>query len=65
MDIESAATIIIDSILRVHRALAGLLESAYQQCRAHELRKRGLTVELKVVSRFFAFFAVKSILEST
>ena len=45
-----AARFIVNAILIVHRALgSGLLESAYQQCLAHELRKRGLTVELEVV----------------
>jgi GxxExxY protein len=36
---------IIKAALKVHTALGpGLLESAYQQCVAHELRKRGFTV---------------------
>jgi GxxExxY protein len=42
---ERVATIIVDSALTVHRALGpGLLESVYEICLAHELRKRGLRV---------------------
>jgi GxxExxY protein len=37
---------IIDSAIRIHTVLGpGLLESAYQACLSHELRKRGLAVE--------------------
>jgi GxxExxY protein len=40
---------IVDAVLKVHQALGpGLLESAYQVCLAHELRKRGLKVECEV-----------------
>ena len=50
MNIEDIAAIIVDSAIKVHRALGpGLLESAYQRCLAHELRKRGLCVETEVV----------------
>jgi len=36
---------IVSSAMRVHSLLGpGLLESAYQACLAHELRKRGLAV---------------------
>ncbi len=46
MDIEAIATSIVDSAICAHRALGpGLLESAYQKCLAHELRKRHLQVE--------------------
>ncbi len=49
MDIEECATIIVDAAIKVHRSLGpGLLESAYQACLAHELRKRGLRVECEV-----------------
>jgi len=49
MDIEQIAKIMVDSMVKVHRTLGpGLLESAYQQCLAHELRKRGLKVECEV-----------------
>jgi GxxExxY protein len=48
-DVEEIATIIVDEAIKVHRALGpGLLESAYQRCLAHELRKRGLQVETEV-----------------
>jgi GxxExxY protein len=40
-DIEAIATDIVDSVIKVHRALGpGLLESAYQYCLSFELRKR-------------------------
>ncbi len=38
--------IIVDSALKVHKALGpGLLESAYEDCLFYELRKSGLSVE--------------------
>ena len=47
--IEDIAKTIVDAAIKVHRALGpGLLESAYQQCLAYELRKRGLSVETEV-----------------
>ena len=50
MDIEEVGKQIVDSVVSVHRALGpGLLESAYQQCLAYELRKRGLMVACEVV----------------
>ncbi|MDW8326339.1 MAG: GxxExxY protein [Anaerolineales bacterium] len=50
MDIEAVAKIIVDTAIHVHRALGpGLLESAYQHCPAHELRKRGLKVETELL----------------
>jgi len=49
MDIEETAKKIVDSAIKVHRALGpGLLESAYQQCHTYELRKRGLIVDCEV-----------------
>ena len=43
------ATIVVDSAIKVHRALGpGLLESAYQKCLTYELRKRGLRVDCEV-----------------
>jgi GxxExxY protein len=49
MDIELVATEIVDSSVKVHSALGpGLLESAYNACLAHELRKRGLRVRTEV-----------------
>ncbi len=45
-EIESVATQIIDAAVKVHRALGpGLLESAYRQCLAYELGRRGLNVK--------------------
>lgn len=50
MDIEEIARIIVDAIIKVHKALGpGLLESAYQKCLAYELRKRGLRVQTELV----------------
>lgn len=47
--IEALAAIIVDAILCVHRKLGpGLMESAYQACLAHELRKRRVKVECEV-----------------
>ena len=41
-DVELIAADIVDSAIKVHRELGpGLLESAYQHCLGHELRKRG------------------------
>ena len=49
MNIEEVASEIVDSAIKVHRALGpGLLESAYQSCLAYELRKRGLGVACEV-----------------
>jgi len=40
---------IVDAAIKVHRALgSGLLESAYQACLAHELRRRQHRVECEV-----------------
>jgi GxxExxY protein len=49
-DIEAIAADIVDSAIKVHKALGpGLLESAYQQCIAHELRKRGRNIKTEVI----------------
>jgi len=54
MDIEEIGKQIVDSAVKVHRALGpGLLESAYQFCLAYELRKRGLKVETEVLQPVF------------
>jgi GxxExxY protein len=46
---ESIAKNIVDAALKVHRALGpGLLESVYELCLAHELRRRGLHLESQV-----------------
>lgn len=48
-DHERVATAVVDSAYRVHRELgAGLLESVYEACLAHELTKRGLEVRRQV-----------------
>lgn len=40
---------VIESAIYVHRALGpGLLESAYERCLAHHLRKRGLAIDEQV-----------------
>jgi len=50
MDQEALAHHIIDSAIKVHKALGpGLLESAYQTCLTYELRQRGCHVETEVV----------------
>lgn len=50
MDIEDIAKEIVDSTVKVHRALGpGLLESTYQHCLTYELRKRSLRVETEVL----------------
>jgi GxxExxY protein len=39
---------VVDAAMRVHSALGpGLLEGAYEACLAHELRKRGLHVDVQ------------------
>ncbi|HAV22998.1 MAG TPA: GxxExxY protein [Bacteroidetes bacterium] len=48
-NVERVAAIIVDAAVKVHIALGpGLLESVYQKCYVHELRKRGLSVETEV-----------------
>ena len=49
-DIEAVAKDIVDTAFKVHKEFGpGLLESAYQQCHAYELRKRGRRVLTEVV----------------
>ena len=49
MNINEVSGVIIDAAMKVHSALgAGLLESAYEGCLAHELRKRGHKVLVQV-----------------
>ena len=46
MDINNITGQIVDAAMKVHTALGpGLLESAYEACLAHELRKRGFSIE--------------------
>jgi GxxExxY protein len=40
---------IVDAAMKVHTALGpGLLESVYEKCLKHELKKRGLRVQSQV-----------------
>lgn len=49
MDINYITGQIVDAALKVHRVLGpGCLESAYEVCLVHELRKRGLGVVSQV-----------------
>ena len=49
MTINEVSGHVVDSAIRVHSALGpGLLESAYQACLAHELRKRGVRIRTEV-----------------
>jgi GxxExxY protein len=44
--VDRMATQIIDAVFHLHETLGpGLLESVYEACLAHDLRKRGLRVE--------------------
>jgi GxxExxY protein len=48
MDVNYCSGQVVDAAMKVHSALGpGLLESAYHACLAHELRKRGLTVQVQ------------------
>jgi GxxExxY protein len=48
-EIENLAKQAVDSAVKVHKALGpGLLESVYETCLGHELRKRGIFVESQV-----------------
>ena len=49
MEIEKISRIIVNTSIKVHKALGpGLLESVYQKCLAHELEKEGLGVRCEV-----------------
>ena len=49
-DAEHIASGIVDSAVKIHSALGpGLLESAYQACLTHELRRRGHKVVSEVL----------------
>ena len=49
MELNEITELIIGGAIEVHRALGpGLLESTYEVCLIHELRKRGLRVEKQV-----------------
>src|SRR5215467_6235385 len=46
IETERLATIVVDSAYKVHSCLGpGLLESVYETCLVHELRKRGVQTE--------------------
>lgn len=48
-DIEAIAKDVVDAAFKVHKEFGpGLLESAYQACHAHELRKRGRVVQTEL-----------------
>lgn len=48
-ELERIASIVVNSIFTVHRALGpGLLESAYRACLSYELQRRGLLVQSEV-----------------
>jgi GxxExxY protein len=50
MEINDITGQIINAAIKVHTALGpGLLESAYETCLSHELRKRGLKVRTQVI----------------
>ncbi|RRR69923.1 MAG: GxxExxY protein [Candidatus Viridilinea halotolerans] len=50
MELNQISGQIVDAAIKVHTALGpGLLESAYEVCLAHELRKRGLKVHTQVL----------------
>jgi GxxExxY protein len=49
-EVEAIAHDAVDAAFRVHQKLGpGVLESAYEACLAHELRKQGYQVETQVV----------------
>jgi len=50
MNEEEIAKVVVDSSIKVHRALGpGLLESAYENVLVHELIKAGLSCEVQVL----------------
>ena len=49
MEIDELTEIVIGCAIEVHRNLGpGLLESAYQECLAYELRNQGIIVEKEI-----------------
>jgi GxxExxY protein len=49
MNIEKIGRMIVDSAVKVHKALGpGLLESAYQKCLEYELYKSGLKINCEM-----------------
>lgn len=50
MSVDEITSEIINSAMKIHTALGpGLLESAYEACLCHELRKRGSRADRQVV----------------
>ena len=48
-EVERVATSVVDSAYKIHRALGpGLIQSVYELCLAHELRKRGFEVRTQL-----------------
>ena len=48
-DVEHLAKIVVNAAYKVHSSLGpGLLESVYETCLAHELRKGGIATETQV-----------------
>ena len=49
--VDETASAIVDSAFKVHTTLGpGLLESVYEVCLAHELKKRGHSVDRQVAT---------------
>jgi GxxExxY protein len=50
LNINEVSGVVVDGAMKVHSALGpGLLESAYEGCLSHELRRRGLQVGNQLV----------------
>jgi GxxExxY protein len=48
-EVDRIAKIVVDAAYTIHRSLGpGLLESVYEACMAHELRKRGMIFQTQV-----------------
>ena len=49
-ELDALSRVVFDACVSVHKEMGpGLLESVYQVCLAHELRKRGLRVDIHVI----------------
>ncbi len=48
-ELDETASQVVDAVFKIHKTFGpGLLESAYEACLIHELKKRGLKVESQV-----------------
>ncbi len=48
-DLDRLAKVVVDAAFKVHSTLGpGLLESVYEICLAHELKKRGLKIQTQI-----------------